>query len=314
LNFTNVLSENAELLPSENRSYELDFQYCYVEAAKRYAKVVSLQLENITSLPLVVNATSNLTQQCLIFRDETLEAAINVEGLQLEPLEKTIVYIALQPGLVVNSARKAHSERPNENVQQADCRTLIGGIRFNVLFKDDENNPLIPSSVKLVHSTDGLYHIFTHTLKFNAIIGQSFLETSLETIDFGTRLEKNKVWESGFWIYNGTPKMPLVFMLESSTPCLTLSLCKGRVDPVDNNSPSSTEPEESGIWVSFTLKCLVSGFFDETIICSNMNNSSQRKIISVRAFMDPGSLKVSPANELLKWDNIFLSGSAAVSE
>ena len=307
LNFGGLLSDNASLILSENKSYELDFQFCFVEPSKRYAKVVPFSLENTTSTSIVVTATSNLTQQCLIFRDSGLENSIMTEGLLLAPHESSVIYIALQPGLVASSGPRKNEKGLANDISD---RRLIGGIRFLVHVKEDlaQWSNTLPSS-KVIPSPDGLIHVFTHSLKFNATIGQSFLDTSLTNFDFGTSQEQGgKVWESGFWISNSTPKMPLSFTIETSSSQITLAKSEGTIEPVFEAS-SNTETTANSVWIEFTLTCKKPGYVHESIVITNLHNSGQKVSVSIRAFVDPNTLNVFPPTDILKWDNIFVSGA-----
>ncbi|KAJ3364071.1 hypothetical protein HDU91_002756, partial [Kappamyces sp. JEL0680] len=304
LGFSEVSSGNAVLHPIENKSYELDLQYCYLEPLKKYAKVVSLPLENITNQNIYFTATSNLSQQCLIFKDPLLETTLAVEGSWLGPNEKTVVYIAIQPGTSQTSNRKHDRGLNSSEIDRAilsETRSLIGGIRFTVFVKDDAT-PLFPQSTKVVTTNDGLLNAYTHSMKFRATFGQSVLETSLSSIDFGSSYER-QTWTGGFWISNGTPKMPLEFELASSSSCLVLATTKGSIQP---QTESSSSPN-AGTWIGLSLTCTSTGFVDEVVTCTNTNNASQTVLISVRAFIDPNVISIVPSSSCVKWDNIYVT-------
>ncbi|KAJ3261021.1 hypothetical protein HK103_006976 [Boothiomyces macroporosus] len=303
-------------------NYELDFGYCYIDYQKRFAKVVPIEVENITDNPIVLSAISNLSQQCYIFADNLLENSLSSNPITLNGNEKVIVYIALQPGLVsTGSASLLKKLEKPFNIQtdaklasQIDCRNLIGGIRFMIFVKDNiKELDSYPASSKVVSNPDNFVNVFTHTLKFNAAIGQSFFAVSDKVINFGSKCSKGQLVRGKFWVYNLTSSMPLQFQLQPSSGIIIEDF-KGCIGPVESSSQTGSNIQ--GECVTFSLMCAKYGFYNESIVCKNMNNLNQNFEVSVRAFCNPTFVSCSVLNQkrveddtmdIIRWENVYSS-------
>lgn len=320
---------------------ELDFGYCYVDSKKKYAAIRPLKFENISSDEIFVSAISNLSQQCFLFwyfnfysSDASLENSVT--EVRMLPNQTITIFVALQPHLVVapSSQKKsealvsdssAHNKGEIQDVQAVkisshEARNLIGGIKLNIFSKYHSIELPPRLTLKNIPTSSGLFHISTHTIKFNATIGQSSLSISPEIIDLGSITMRGESLAGGFWITNLNARMPLEFSLISSNHCLSLLFESGKIDVVYNgDSPDNSQ--SSRYWAEFTLKCPSFGFISESIDVLNNNNSAQSIRIIIRAFVDPqfigitswplkshGRITGKEASDLshISWDNIFV--------
>ncbi|KAJ3325372.1 hypothetical protein HDV06_004231 [Boothiomyces sp. JEL0866] len=320
LNFNSEEKINSfGLIDVKQGNYELDFGYCYIDNQKRFAKVVPIELENITNHSIVLSAVSNLSQQCYIFTDSLLENSLSSNPISLNAKERILVYVALQPGLVNtgSAALLRKLERPfniltdTKLASQIDCRNLIGGIRFMIFVKDNmKEMENYPTSAKVVANPDNLINVFTHTLKFSAAIGQSYFAISDKAISFGSKCNLKDVYSGKFWIYNLTSSMPLQFQLKSSSGILVENY-SGHLHPIDTSQIGTSLQGEC---INFSLKCGKLGFYNETIECRNVNNLNQVFEISIRAFCNPNSVSSTVLNQkrteeesfdVIRWENIY---------
>ncbi|KAI8894172.1 hypothetical protein BC833DRAFT_624198 [Globomyces pollinis-pini] len=335
LNFSlrSTTSEIFSVIDPKQAVCELDFGHCYVDAQKRFAKVVTVTVENITEDICYISTVSNLAQQCFIFSDSTLETPVGL-NFAMNGHEVRKLYIALQPGLVAsNPSSQRKSDKTVQNILNTqylysaehsslssyfDCRTLIGGIRFLVSIKDDFKQDDIPMTSKTQVSPEGLVHAYTHTLKFTATIGQSFFMLSNRKINFGISTSKGNTYTSGFWIYNISPQMPLGYKLTSSSPQLTLSKYEGCLAADSDFSITNVLRE----WITVSVKCEDMGLFDETIHIQNLNNASQFVNINVQLFLDSGIVSVSPCGpkaarlgdvNSIVWNDVYVTLGSAIS-
>jgi hypothetical protein len=314
LQFSLPPGTNSGLVLSDPKqgAYDLDFRYCFVDSTKKFAKVVPLRVHNTTSSTIYVSAQSNLALQCFLYTDEHLEVSWSSSFLKFAPLEKKTVYIALQPGLVSNTNRKEKTSGASISTTVAsDCRSLIGGIRVSVFVKDTEPG-ISKLSTKSPVLNDGLVHAYTHTLKFNATIGTSILVTSTKLYDFGTIWPVGSSHQGFITVTNVSHKMPLDFLVESSSKDLIVDKAQYHIDPV---SEGSTAPELLTEKIAFSLQCQGYGYFNHKLKFRNLNNSVQSPEVVIQAFVDPkvldigilsGKNVVSRSLEL-KWDNIYVT-------
>jgi hypothetical protein len=293
-------------------AYDLDFGYCFVDSAKKFAKVIPLRVHNKVSSTIYVSAQSNLALQCFLYTDENLEVSWSSSFLQFAPLERRTVYIALQPGLVSNVNRKEKNSGTSiSNTASSDCRSLIGGIRVSVYVKDTEPG-ISKLSTKAPVLNDGLVHAYTHTLKFNATIGTSILMLSTKLYDFGTLWPVGSHHQGFISISNVSQKMPLDFVVESSSSDLVVDKSRYHFDPIAEGAGISELVTEK---IAFSLHCRGYGYFNHKLKFRNLNNSGQSPEIVVQAFVDPKVLdigimsgKTAVAQNLeLKWDNIYIT-------
>ncbi|KAI8821376.1 uncharacterized protein EV422DRAFT_40284 [Fimicolochytrium jonesii] len=225
---------------------ELDFGYCYVDPKRKFARVLSFPIENVSDDELYISAISNLAQQCYIFTDvETESPAVN---LRIAPHSTETVFIALQPYFGGSSARrqvsvKGQTPTSGANTSQTepsaggteDFRTLVGGIKFlvqkkEVSYKEAQQPSTSAGEVELPHIVaDELYQLMTYTAKFNAIIGQSLMSVSTTLVDLGTISNLGAVYVDSFFVCNMSSRMPLEFSVKAPDG-LELEPYTGRID------------------------------------------------------------------------------------
>ncbi|KND01233.1 uncharacterized protein SPPG_04324 [Spizellomyces punctatus DAOM BR117] len=307
-------------------SAELDLGYCYLDGQKKYARIVPYEVENVSDEDLYISAVSNLAQQCFIFTDPNSE--IPATEVPLAPQKRLTVYIALQPYLGGTSARRTGpgaakgqsvasvtaggSGTATGNSSGDDYRTLVGGIKFLVLKKEQFS----PASVDRVTQNeagapvDTLYHLTTYTAKFSAVIGQSLLSVSDALIDLGCTSEIGGIFSGSFYVCNLSSKLPLEFRLQSSNPQIELAdyvgRLEGRTEGVAGSEqsamgiPSGVEGNRSSPRerITFHLRCTGYGFIQHFINAINLNNSAQKVKVEVRLFADMGMVKVGPCAPL----------------
>jgi hypothetical protein len=274
-------SKGDYLLQGDEKGYDLDLGFCYVDVVKKFAKIISVMVKNVTDQKIFVGAQSNLAQQCFLFIDLKLEVPLNSNSqMVLEPGERKEVFIALQPGLLSN-------KKPRD-----DYRSLVGGIRF---FVSVENSDLVLSK-KIQVNTLGHLMIFTHSLKFVACIGQSILDIPNQMINLDN-LKKDEVVKGVINIRNVTFKMPLEYSLKTESTALKLSRKVGKI-----------EPEEEFQDIGFDFVGSRYGYYNEVVTCVNLNNSAQEIQISIRGFIDPLMLEVKNLDQEgydLEWEGVY---------
>ena len=312
--FYGVASSYLKVIRPESQlvlSSEIDFGFCYVDVAKRFSKVMKLELENASDDNLLISAASNLTQQCFIFCDAGLETLLLEYPVQ--QAERLTIYIALQPTLADKTSNGASKKQErlaysgfNVNsvefatklANQVDCRTLIGGIRFTAQIRHVIDHPLGSRATKSLPSPEGLVTVEVQTVKFVATIGQSVMMVSHGVIDMGVSKSSRKSYPGFFTLYNLSTRLPLDFTLTSPSPRINIQETSGTIDPIIETvlSPGTVVPSiQQGsnassppyVSVSFTFQPEDCGFFDDIIEVLNVNNSQQLARISVRLFVDP---------------------------
>jgi hypothetical protein len=292
----------------KNGIYDLDMKYCFVDYAKKFAKVVPVNVKNISKSKCFFSAQSNLAQQCFIFTDSKLEVMFGSNLIELAPGEVVPVYIALQPSLIQSPGANI-SRSIDGGSLSADYRSLIGGIRFPVSIANNcPNAELISKKIHL--DSKGNIVVYTHSLKFTATIGQSILSISNSMIDFGSEVELGQRLVGTIIIQNATSKMPLKFKLVNTSKYVELENMDGFIAPMDESIQSSHITTKS---VAFEFTAKKFGYYEEQITCYNLNNSSQIVSIKIKAFVDPNSIQVSgslvkmAANHLvLEWDQVYV--------
>ncbi|KAJ3076202.1 hypothetical protein HDU98_005086 [Podochytrium sp. JEL0797] len=287
-------------------SSQLDFGPCYVNASRKFAKVLPFDIVNVSSNEIAISATSNLTQQCFIFAEQSLE--IPASEVIMKPLERLTVYIALQPSVVKPSntfqgASKGVSKSNtnlnaptttdltvpslvSEKPQAEASRTLIGGIRFavNILEANqaDASSPLVSP-----------FYVLTQTVKFSAVIGVSNLALDESHIDLGCASSIGGVYQGQFTILNRSPRLPLMFSMECDSADLVLDKYSGVIAALEDDGTSSFSNSLTSVVIPFTFKCSKWGYSSECIIVRNDNNSQQVAVIDVRFFADIGFTRVN---------------------
>ncbi|KAI9092651.1 hypothetical protein DFS34DRAFT_583878, partial [Phlyctochytrium arcticum] len=306
-------------------SGELDLGVCYLDANKKYARIVPYQVQNVSSEDLYLAAVSNLTQQCYIFADQASETP--VVDLLLKCGQQVTVYIALQPYLGGASGGSGEEE----------CRTLVGGIKFSVSNREEVEN-----------GKESLYHLTSYTTRFSALIGQSLLGVSSSVVDLGCAYEPGQLVTGSFEVHNVSRRLPGEFVVSCRSTEIEVDAYSGRLDgkrdggtgdsattSADSAGNAPTEPvlQET---INFKIRCPPYGLLSEMIEIVNTHNSAQKLLVQVRHFVDRGTLKLELNNSSecetpreistrtfpqLSWEDVYVeltrgsgSGAAAGSD
>ncbi|ORY06684.1 hypothetical protein LY90DRAFT_678342 [Neocallimastix californiae] len=280
-------NESYLVFPDLDENALFDMKNCFVDYTKKYSKVTPFHVKNIYEKDLYVNCTSNLSQQCLIFTNENLEQP--AQNVLIKKDETIVVYIALQPNLGINRLINKPNEDNNDNDIEDSfglCRTLIGGLRFSISIKENEND-------------EELFQLLTQTVKFTTYIGQSLFMLSESLINFGITRKVNEEFISSFSITNLVPTLPLEYIIECSSNNIILNEKKGVIEAI-----TPTKSEESKLTlnekkkIKFKFRHKGYGFINEYITVKNINNALQVSKINLRLFVDKNVLKVNRVNNL----------------
>ncbi|KAJ3089439.1 hypothetical protein HK102_006398 [Quaeritorhiza haematococci] len=268
-------------MPADAPSLELDLGYCYVDPTKKYSKVIPFPVENIAEDDLFLTVVSNLTQQCFIFADPSLETPVFER-----PLLKggqTVVYIALQPyiGMASSSAltpRRLMSSSAGDKSQSnlssqtgstgnssglvapaADGRTLIGGVKF-MIYKNEAFSSMesavaaaaaqstpSPSGgpTEAVGENSSLFHLSMQVVKFSSIIGQSLMRVTPAVVDLGWTTKVGGSFTGSFTVQNQCARMPLEYDVICTNSNIRLKKTSGLLEGWDQGATSSS-PVSSG--------------------------------------------------------------------
>ncbi|KAG9297531.1 hypothetical protein G9A89_001471 [Geosiphon pyriformis] len=305
---------------------DLDLGYCYVDPGRKYSQVTPLLVENITDQDLYITCQSNLSLQVIIFLDEYGERGQVVETL-LNKKKKMTVWVALQPNLlggILGSGRRGAinqdinnspslsggivNAETNSNLN-AECRILIGGIKFSIQVK--EKCPLLltkllKTSRQGTFSEEELVTASTQTVKFTSLIGQSVLSISDKIITLGSTSRLEGAFYGSFTLKNLSSHLPLDYLVESSGNNLILDRSRGTLEGWDKRSASiedgefldEIEPEaNSQAIIAFRAIPSSFGLLSQKIIVTNLHHTEQVFEVEVRLFVDAGTIK------FLKRDN-----------
>jgi hypothetical protein len=169
-----------------------------------------LRLQNVSKLPLLVTAVSNLRSQCFIFTDEACTQP--VVSLLMPQSEETILHIVIRPSSQTSNQWTSSSKNVNningnnENIkdnnksnltaQHADTRNerlfgreLVGGIRLVFFTVEQSQTPSVVPAEDLtlgnqshsISTTPSIIDtsarkLFETTVVFKAIVGSSLLK------------------------------------------------------------------------------------------------------------------------------------------
>ncbi|KAI8615007.1 hypothetical protein BC830DRAFT_1124579, partial [Chytriomyces sp. MP71] len=297
---------------------QLDLGPCYVSMGRKFARIEPFDVLNASDTSISVSATSNLTQQCFIFADQELE--IPAVDLAMKPREKLTLYVALQPSVVKPSSGVPSFQAPlkstiksstnlvsggesitsevtvipqsSERVDMValeSSRTLIGGIRFAI------STLTLSSNSSVENLLLAPFYLKTQTVKFSAVIGVSNFSVEESVVDLGITKTKVGKYTGKFTIMNRTPRLPLVFSVETTAPdVIRLEYCEGFIAAVDEDAvPGGT----ASLCVSFTISCTKWGYINERIIVRNSNNQSQAHYVEVRFFANAGLTSLHGINQ-----------------
>ncbi|GAN04083.1 hypothetical protein MAM1_0054c03542 [Mucor ambiguus] len=176
----------------------LDLGFSYVDPGSKYSQVTPLLVENKSGQDVFITCQSNLSHQVLIFMDEAGERGL-VEMMPLKCGSMTTVWVAVQPNLLTGYLGNSADE----------CRELVGGIKFSVYEKDQQQQPSDQGQDMLL--------MLTQTVKFISIIGQSHLEVSDKVINLGYTDLLQKEFYGAFTIKNKSGELPLDYEVECSS-------------------------------------------------------------------------------------------------
>ncbi|KAI9206366.1 uncharacterized protein BJ171DRAFT_29085 [Polychytrium aggregatum] len=293
------------------QSGELDLGYCYVDPANKYARLKTLPIENISEDDIYVTVASNLAFQCLIFTDSSLDTPVN--ELLLRKNCGTCVFIALQPNIgkrdkaagQVTSVPSGTPSSVNSTALASECRRLIGGIRFSVSIKENQD----------------LVNVMVQTVKFSAIIGQSILSVSESVIDLGSSFRLGSVFRGCFEVSNLSQALPLEYRVESSNKWIEIKQDTGTIEALP--AGDDTQPGRRNK-VNFKVTPRKYGYFLEQISVVNLNNTAQVVTVEIRLFVDiqwvrvnhivskkkPVRVSASPqVASHIEWQNVYLTAA-----
>jgi hypothetical protein len=139
---------------------------CFIDSSRRFAKVVPYSVRNITEFDLIVTASSNLSQQCLIFSDSALTNA--VQDYVLSSGTHAVFFVAVQPNVNQQSSIlqplipiiRVQDLASDQDILSCsvDSRELVGGIKFQICLEEaGKRQPLISQSLKVYFSTLGTF-------------------------------------------------------------------------------------------------------------------------------------------------------------
>ncbi|KAI9329352.1 hypothetical protein BDR26DRAFT_729799 [Obelidium mucronatum] len=319
--------------PSLNTAHsQLEFGPCYVNPTRKFAKVHPLDVVNASENEIAVSATSNLTQQCFIFSDKTLE--VPATEIIMKPLERLTVFIALQPSVVKpstagsfqNASKSSKSitnlnvasgststetalpTLTNEKLQVEASRTLIGGIRFAVsVLEPTKAEAASGNEASLVSS----FYVLTHTVKFSAVIGVSNLAVDESYVDLGCSDRIGETFHSQITVVNRSPRLPLVFSVECECSNLKLEQYSGVIPALEDDTSSSFSSAMTSLTIPFSFTCSNWGYSNPCILIRNENNSQQLACVKVRFFADIGVTLLNglatycPAKILYNQDSVY---------
>ncbi|CAG8445677.1 3690_t:CDS:10 [Ambispora leptoticha] len=304
---------------------DLDLGYCYVDPGRKYSQVTPLLVENITDQDVYITCQSNLSLQVIIFLDERGERGQVVETL-LRKGKKMTVWVALQPNLlrgILGTARRVDLNNSTNSIitpgsvvvaehntnLNAECRTLIGGIKFSVQVKEEGPSPLAKltgTATKLDSEQEELVTAIMQTVKFTSLIGQSVLSVSEKIITLGTTSTIGETFYGSFTLKNLSSHLPLDYLVESPSGSIILDRSRGtlegwsrkrsesitELDSSKVGSPSDTLSDEnkSQAIISFKVTSSKYGLFRQSIIVTNLNNTGQVFEVEVRLYVDPSTM------------------------
>ncbi|CAG8447057.1 5601_t:CDS:2 [Ambispora gerdemannii] len=307
---------------------DLNLGYCYVDAGRKYSQVTPLLVENITDQDVYITCQSNLSLQVIIFLDERGERGQVVETL-LRKGKTMTVWVALQPNLLRdmlgNARRVGHNLDLNNSTNStmmpgsvvaehnanlnAECRTLIGGIKFSVQVKEKGPSPLaklIHNATELDSEQEELVTAIMQTVKFTSLIGRSVLSVSEKIINLSTTSTIGETFYGSFTLQNLSSHLPLNYLVESPSGSIILDRSRGtlggwsrqrsksitKINSTEVGTPLDTLSDEdtSQAIISFKVTSSKYGLFRQSIIVTNLNNTEQVFEVEVRLYVDPDTI------------------------
>ncbi|CAO3616900.1 unnamed protein product [Cunninghamella echinulata] len=283
---------------SEDSHSELDLGFSYVDPGNKFSQVTPLLIKNITDEDIFISCQSNLSHQVLIFMDEFGERGL-VDMMPFKSGNLMTVWVAVQPNLLTGYLGNTVD----------DCRTLVGGIKFSIFNKneDEENN---------------INLLWTQTVKFTTVIGESHLQVSHKIINLGYTDLLNEEFYGAFTIQNKSGKLPLDYEVECTSGNIVLDRRGGTLKGWKGIS-STISTEETGeddedyidtlatslAQITFRICSYRFGLLNERLLVTNKHNSNEVFEIEVRLFVDCGKMDLLsvPSKQIALDTNVYHS-------
>ncbi|KAI7867864.1 hypothetical protein BDF14DRAFT_1799977 [Spinellus fusiger] len=278
----------------EDTKGELDLGYSYVDPGTKYSQVTPLLVKNISDQDLYITCQSNLSNQVLIFMDESGERGL-IEQMPFKRDSMTTVWVAVQPNLLTGYLGN-HAD---------ECRELVGGIKFSIYAQDDHTKEKKDPELLLM---------LNQTVKFTSIIGQSHLEVSDRIINLGYSDLLHEEFYGAFTIKNKSGQLPLDYEVECASGNVVLDRRGGTLKGwksakprpstlgyLDEKQRRASYGEEDSTFhltqITFRIYAHRHGLLNEKIIVTNQHNSQEVFEIEIRLFVDCKKLDAwSPAS------------------
>ncbi|KAI8335710.1 hypothetical protein BC941DRAFT_429143 [Chlamydoabsidia padenii] len=285
---------------SEDTNGELDLGFSYVDPGNKYSQVTPLLVKNITDEDVYITCQSNLSHQVLIFMDETGKRGL-VDMMPFKRGNLLTVWVAVQPNLLTGYLGNSEDE----------CRELVGGIKFSIYTKDDggrDTGDVLTEEEKKLDAATNL--MWTQTVKFTSIIGQSHLQVSHQVINLGYTDLLHEEFYGAFTIQNKSGQLPLDYEVECTSGNIVLDRRGGTLngwkdgtgalklrDSVGDDSHGDDDDENYGdalttslAQITFRIYSYRHGLLTERLLVTNMHNSKEVFEIEVRLFVDCGKM------------------------
>lgn len=331
---------------SEDTNGELDLGFSYVDPGNKYSQVTPLLVQNITDEDVYITCQSNLSHQVLIFMDETGKRGL-VDMMPFKRGNLLTVWVAVQPNLLTGYLGNSEDE----------CRELVGGIKFSIYTKDDGGR----DAGDALTTTDGdnksdpvMNLMWTQTVKFTSIIGQSHLKVSHQVINLGYTDLLHEEFYGAFTIENKSGQLPLDYEVECTSGNVVLDRRGGTLNGWKDGTAALKPLDSVGIdghgvdddenygdalttslaQITFRIYSYRHGLLTERLLVTNMHNSEEVFEIEVRLFVDCGRMDLLsiPSRQAalddtyhsnhreayplrtLKWESIYICPSDEVGD
>lgn len=285
---------------------ELDLGICYVDRESLFARVRPVVVANVSETDLVLRISSNLAQQCLLYRDASLQLPLT-KPFVLEKKARSVIYVAIQahrsatPLSVDNASVQQllnggggrvspRLEKPGNS----QIRQLVGGIKFAIYLRDTTQS-CKDQELDLSHCVQ----VMTQVVKLSATIGFSLIDVDKRLLDKGLIEPSDGPVSCSLQVGN-IGQLPASFFVK-----LPDSL---NVEPRE----CSLEPGES-CTLNVTFHVTKKGYFSEYFFVQNSFNPLQVFPVEVRAFADPQVVGVRLANSdevastaVVRWRDLYV--------
>ncbi|CAO3600478.1 unnamed protein product [Absidia cylindrospora] len=289
---------------SEDTNGELDLGFSYVDPGNKYSQVTPLLVKNITNEDIYLTCQSNLSHQVLIFMDEFGKRGL-VEMMPFKHGDMSTVWVAVQPNLLTGYLGNSEDE----------CRELVGGIKFSIYTKDDDagkDSERIDDAGAENGQDSVMNLMWTQTVKFTSIIGQSHLQVSHQVINLGYTDLLHEEFYGAFTIQNKSGQLPLDYEVECTSGNVVLDRRGGTLngwkdgtgalkshqltrdgiqgDEYDDDENYGDALTTSLAQITFRIYAYRYGLLNERLLVTNMHNSKEVFEIEVRLFVDCGKM------------------------